>query len=122
MTMLNRSAANASPALALTDIEIGLLDHLVNDKNQKPPRRKTLSRYLTKVARLGGYLARASDPPPGNMVMWRGMSRLTDIALGAVIGAKIMGVPDDRGPRRVLLRSAPASRTRFGAERLRISI
>jgi Transposase DNA-binding len=91
MTMLNRSAANASPALALTDIEIGLLDHLVKDKNQKPPRRKTLSHYLTKVARLGGYLARASDPPPGNMVMWRGMSRLTDIALGAVIGAEIVG-------------------------------
>lgn len=91
MTMLNRSAANASPALALTDIEIGLLDHLVKDKNQKPPQRKTLSHYLTKVARLGGYLARASDPPPGNMVMWRGMSRLTDIALGAIIGAKIVG-------------------------------
>lgn len=91
MTMLNRSAANASPALALTDIEIGLLDHLVKDKNQKTPRRKTISHYLTKVARLGGYLARASDPPPGNMVMWRGMSRLTDIAMGAIIGAKIVG-------------------------------
>ena len=91
MTMLSRSAANASPALALTDIEIGLLDHLVKDKNQKTPRRKTLSHYLTKVARLGGYLARASDPPPGNMVMWRGMSRLTDIAMGAIIGAKIVG-------------------------------
>lgn len=91
MTMLNRSAAEASPALALTDIEIGLLDHLVQDKNQKPPRRKALSHYLTKVARLGGYLARASDPPPGNTVMWRGMSRLTDIALGAIIGAKIVG-------------------------------
>jgi hypothetical protein len=52
MTMLNRSAADASPALALTDIEIGLLDHLVKDKSQKPPRRKTLSHYLIKVARL----------------------------------------------------------------------
>jgi hypothetical protein len=91
MTMLNRSAADASPALVLTDIEIGLLDHLVKDKNQKPSRLRTLSHYLTKVARLGGYLARASDPPPGNTVMWRGMSRLTDIALGAAIGAKIVG-------------------------------
>ena len=57
MTMLNRSAADASPALALTDIEIGLLDHLVKDKNQKPPRLRTISHYLIKVARLGGYLA-----------------------------------------------------------------
>jgi hypothetical protein len=91
MTMLNRSSPDASPALALTDAEIGLLDHLVRDKGQKPLRRRTLSHYLTKIARLGGYLARASDPPPGNTVMWRGLSRLTDIALGATVGANIVG-------------------------------
>jgi hypothetical protein len=45
---------------------------------QAPP----LSRNLIKVARLGGNLARASDPPPGNTVMWRGMQRLTDIQPG----------------------------------------
>jgi len=28
-----------------------------------------------------GYLARANDAPPGNTVMWRGVSRLTDIEL-----------------------------------------
>jgi hypothetical protein len=28
-------------------------------------------------------LARTRDPPPGNAVMGRGLSRLTDIALGA---------------------------------------
>jgi len=37
---------------------------------------------LTQLARLGGYLNRSSDGPPGNTVMWRGMARLTDIALG----------------------------------------
>jgi hypothetical protein len=89
MTMLNRSAPDALPTLALTETEIDLLDHLVNDKNR--PRRKTLSHYLTKIARLGGYLARANDPPPGNTVMWRGLSRLTDIGLGAMVGAKIVG-------------------------------
>ena len=46
---------------------------------------RTLSSYLTKVARLGGYMARAKDPPPGNAVMWRGLSRLTDIKLGAML-------------------------------------
>lgn len=49
-------------------------------------RPGTLAFYLTKLARLGGYLARAGDPPPGN-VMWRGLSRLTDIELGAEIAA-----------------------------------
>lgn len=90
MTMLNRSAPTASPEVALTKIEIELLDRLVKDKSGGTSR-KTLSHYLIKVARLGGYLARANDPPPGNAVMWRGISRLTDIQLGAMIGAKIVG-------------------------------
>ena len=75
MTMLNRSAPNASPSLALTRIEAALLDLLVPDLDRPPRRKKTLSNYLIKIARLGGYLARASDPPPGNTVMWRGLSR-----------------------------------------------
>lgn len=88
MTMLNRSAPGALPTLAFTAPEIALLDHLVNDKPQA--RRKNLSHYLTKIARLGGYLARANDPPLGNTVMWRGLSRLTNIVLGAM-RAEIMG-------------------------------
>ena len=87
--MLNRSAPNAQPTLALTPTEIVVLDRLVNDRSQA--RGKTLSHYLIKIARLGGYLARTSDPPPGNTVMWRGLSRLTDIASGAVVGAEIVG-------------------------------
>lgn len=91
MTMLNRTAPDAPPQLALTGEEIRLLDHLVKDHGKAKPRAKTLSHYLTKLARLGGYLARASDPPPGNTVMWRGLSRLTDIELGAEIAAGIVG-------------------------------
>jgi hypothetical protein len=74
---------------AFTGVEIALLDHLVKDKAHIRP--KTISNYLIKVAKLGGYLARASDPPPGNMVMWRGLVRLTDIELGALIGARLVG-------------------------------
>jgi len=33
----------------------------------------------------------AATLPPGNMVMWRGLSRMTDVELGAAIGAKIVG-------------------------------
>jgi transposase-like protein len=89
MTMLNRFTPDAPPTLALTATEIGVLDRLVNDKPKA--RQKTLSHYLIKIARLGGYLARASDPPPGNTVMWRGLSRLTDIALGAMVGGEFVG-------------------------------
>jgi hypothetical protein len=91
LTMLNRAMPDAPPQMALTDGEINVLDHLVPDTATIRRRRKTLSHYLTKLARLGGYLARASDPPPGNIVMWRGLSRLTDIQIGVDIGAGNVG-------------------------------
>jgi Transposase DNA-binding len=87
LTMLNRIAPNASPKLALTDTEIALLDRLISGASHRRCRPGTLAFYLTKLARLGGYLARAGDPPPGNVVIWRGLSRLTDIELGAEIAA-----------------------------------
>jgi hypothetical protein len=89
MTMINRSIPNAKPDLALTKMEAMLLDRLVPDKDRRLPREKTLPNYLIKIARLGGYLARASDPPPGNTVMWRGLSRLTDIKLGAMLNLPV---------------------------------
>lgn len=84
MTMLNRAAPDAPAEMALTASEIRLLDQVLTTL---PNTRKTLSYYLTKIARLGGYLARGSDPPPGNLVMWRGLSRLRDIEIGASISA-----------------------------------
>jgi hypothetical protein len=86
LTMLNRAAPNAEPDTALASIEIGLLDQLVADTGNRRCRPGTLSFYLTKLARLGGYLARSSDPPPGNIVIWRGLSRLTDIEIGLELG------------------------------------
>ena len=86
LTMLNRTAPNAAPAVALASTEIALLDQLVADAGNRQCRSETLSFYLIKLARLGGYLARSSDPPPGNTVIWRGLSRLTDIEIGLELG------------------------------------
>jgi hypothetical protein len=85
MTMMRRVAPDAAAKLVLTGVEIALLDRLVPDKGHEPPGAGTLSSYLIKLARLGGYLARAKDPPPGSTVMWRGLSRLTDIKLGVML-------------------------------------
>lgn len=90
MTMINRAAPDASPRLVLTDLEIILIDRLaVYQKNEQSGR--TLSHYLTQIARLGGYLARAHDPPPGNIVIWRGWSRLMDIKIGANVSCNTCG-------------------------------
>ena len=88
LTMLNRIAPDAAPTMALTNAEIELLDQLVRDGGNRRCVPGTLSFYLTKLARLGGYLARTRDPPPGNIVIWRGLSRLTDIEIGAELGAR----------------------------------
>ncbi len=91
MTMMNRVAPAASPLVALTRLETHLVDELIPDNPAKRRRGAALSCYLTKIARLGGYLARTRDSPPGNTVMWRGLSRLTDIELGFLMGAQLVG-------------------------------
>jgi hypothetical protein len=60
---------SAPPTLALTKIEIGLLYHLVKDKKTLAKSSLPLPK---EIARLGGYLGRANDPRPGNMVMCGG--------------------------------------------------
>jgi len=88
--MLNRTRPGASPDEAFTELDQYLLDELVPDKSARN-RTAPLANYITKPARLGGYLARAHDPPPGNTVIWGGMSRLTDIELGIMIGVQLVG-------------------------------
>lgn len=91
MTMLNRTLPNESPGVAVTTEEIQLIDCIAVHAGRTPVRRQSLSTYLVEIARLGGYLARSHDPPPGNMIMWRGWSRLMDIQLGAALAADTCG-------------------------------
>jgi hypothetical protein len=91
LTMLNRSDPQAPPDLVLTEEECLVRDRAVKAKPGADANQNMLSAYLTKVAQLGGYLARRKDPPPGNLVMWRGMRRLADLMLGAQIGIIFMG-------------------------------
>ena len=63
-TMMNRAVPDASPTLAFTALEIRLLDQLASVKGMQRPQTKSISAYLIRIARLGGYLARASDAAP----------------------------------------------------------
>ncbi|MFC7539206.1 IS4 family transposase [Siccirubricoccus deserti] len=81
-TMIARTVPCAPTKAVLTETEVVLLDRTVQDRPSTPVAA-TLPRYLMKIACLGGYLARARDPPPGIIVMWRGWSRLTDMMRGA---------------------------------------
>lgn len=82
-TMMACASFDANPQTAMTPTEIAILDQLIRGADNLPARPGTLLPDLTKPARLGGYRARMSDPPPGNTVIWRGRRRLSDIQLGA---------------------------------------
>lgn len=90
-TMMQRTMRAGPATLAFTPQELKLLDRLVQPPANRMSTRSDLSVYVRKLACLGGYLARSHDPPPGNMVIWRGMSRLTEIELGFELALEVMG-------------------------------
>lgn len=91
LTMINRSTEKAKASLAFTPLEINILNRLAPDKPSGTTRTPSLKSCLTQLACLGGYLNRSKDGPPGNIVMWRGMSRLTDIELGFQLAMENVG-------------------------------
>ncbi len=90
LTMANRIAPEADSNRIFTNLELRILDQLINDKPAVDRKRRQLSNYLIKSARLSDYLTRNGDPP-GNETIWRGFVRLIDIQLGVIMGAEIVG-------------------------------
>ena len=94
LTMANRATPDAPAETALTAAEIEVLDRVAAGAAQPPTTpepERTVSRYLLVIAKLGGYLAREKDPPPGNMVIWRGLTRLADLCLGFELNEPVVG-------------------------------
>ena len=83
LTMLGREAPKASPDAVFTNTERSLLERATPERKRNMLR--DLNFYIRAVARLGGYLDRSSDAPPGTTVIWRGLSRLADLAEGVRI-------------------------------------
>jgi hypothetical protein len=92
LTMVARTTPDAPAETALTAAEIEVLDRMpASAAPDTPAPKRTVSHYLVAIAMLGGYLAREKDPPPGNMVVWRGLTRLADILLGFELGSQVVG-------------------------------
>jgi len=80
MTMLGRTEPATAPGSVFTEAELILLDRTTPAAPQH--QQRDLAFYTKAVARLGGYLARRHDPPPGTIVLWRGFARLADLVIG----------------------------------------
>lgn len=56
---------------------------MLKKKRLNPP--VLLGEAVQLVARLGGYLGRKKDPPPGHQVMWRGYAALQQLCTGYLL-------------------------------------
>jgi len=90
LTMLNRTNPVGKISQVLSERECDVLDKYMK-VNKSLGLKKSISDYLIDIAKLGGYLNRKSDPPPGNMVIWRGISRLNDLIIGFKLAKGLMG-------------------------------
>jgi Transposase DNA-binding len=89
LTMTSRVTPTAPPEVAFTPAEIVVLDRAAG--GLPPASERTVAHYLGEVAKLGGHLGRTKDPPPGNLVVWRGLTRLADLCLGFELNEPVVG-------------------------------
>jgi hypothetical protein len=66
MCQLNRVSPELPASLVFTETEMKLLEHLQPMKAAKDSQ--TIGDFVIRLAKLGGYLGRTRDSPPGNMV------------------------------------------------------
>lgn len=67
LTMVNRTNPTTLADVVCSETKIAILNHSVGDPEQPAP--KNVAHYVLAVAKLGGYLARKNDGPPGNTVL-----------------------------------------------------
>ena len=84
MTLRGRTCPELPAEVLFSDIEIEVLTAYAKKKRLAAP--KTLGAAVRLVARLGGYIGRRRDPPPGHEVIWRGQAQLSTLCDGFVLG------------------------------------
>lgn len=75
---LRDSQPEADASTVATDREIEIVKKLTKPRGLV----LTVRQFVDGVAKLGGYLGRKCDGPPGWQSLWRGYQRLADILLG----------------------------------------
>ena len=80
---LARGKDSLAPETLLSDAERAVLETKFPELSGKSGKA-----YAVHVAKLGGYLDRGSDPPPGWQTMWKGLQKLRMWAEGYKLGAE----------------------------------
>lgn len=80
LTRLGREVPNLPCSVVFEEYEWKALYRFVQQTTELPDKEPTLQETIRMVAKLGGFLDRKGDGEPGSMTIWRGMTRLSDIA------------------------------------------
>lgn len=80
MTYIARHAPDAPCTTVLAEHEWRALYTFTHKSSPPPAQVPTVREAILWIAKLGGFLARRSDGPPGVTVVWRGWQRLSDIS------------------------------------------
>jgi hypothetical protein len=67
-----RELARENPECLASEIIDPLMLAVLAERSGQSPTTMTLGTFWIEIARLGGYLARASDGPPGWRTIWKG--------------------------------------------------
>lgn len=77
-----RDLARAAPERLASEVVAADLLAVVAAQTHQSPALMTTADFWRAVARLGGYLARTSDGPPGWKTLWRGWLRVQTLVEG----------------------------------------
>jgi len=80
LMLLGREMPELPAGVLFADDQIKVLKLLA--KKWRSPKPTNLQHYVILMARLGGYLNRKSDGPPGAEILWRSLIRLTNMCMG----------------------------------------
>ncbi len=78
MALLGNDTPELPPDTLFSDTELAVLMDVAADREWAPP--DNLGRAMLATARLGGYLDRQHDAPLGTELLWRGYTRLANLA------------------------------------------
>jgi hypothetical protein len=82
ITLIARTNPSLPCSVLLSKLEWTVLEVKSSRSGNLPATPPSIADVLISIAKLGGYLARNADGPPGNLALWRGWKRLQDIAEG----------------------------------------
>jgi len=80
MTLLGRETPELPAEVLFSDIELRTLKAYAKKRGLTPP--VLLGEAVRLVAKIGGYLGRNNDPPPGHQLLWQGYTEFQFMCAG----------------------------------------